>query len=517
MKNGVYLAKDGLPPAAYLARLPFRRSATSSIVLHTIPDWDSRRPTLVAFRMDIQLEQLWVFSEQYRVPGSNVTIDNAMISFTGRSIHITKIPIKPFSQVYKFFCMPYKDYGWEFHPSSNTFGGGSVDVESCLVKHTDTGMIVHHVVSSLHHRYRKLTFNLILHIFLRTHPLLAELCQMGMGTCGKWRKQFWEFLLELKVGKNVKLPYHVQSGAVNNEITTFPRMVSSPITIMSTIHPLHSEDSLVLRMRKHPGNKCTNASGVNSTFLPGQWQIELNTPVIVDAFNQERLGVYVVNQYRTYFHTQLMFRYNWYPILYWILETAIVNSLIIYRDLQAYKEHTVEYFVFWLCIVCDLLQAGSPPIIKSSSYIPASQKLTWPAPVIQSALPSLPTMLSTKHTPLPLCRKIAGMHSPLWLESRVDCFLCRWRRCQGGSGDGIKTSTKCEKCSEHQQDVNRSGSHIQTSQTLSSTTPVLLDSSRCSQVPLELSKRLSDSTRISSGAPESTGSYGGAFRILLVG
>jgi len=52
----------------------------------------------------------------------------------------------------------------------------------------------------------------------------------------------------------------------------------------------------------------------------------------------------------------------------------------------------------------------------------------------------------------------------------------------------------------HQQNVNRSGSHIQPSQTLWSTAPVLLSASRCSEAPLELSNLLSDSTRALSGA-----------------
>jgi len=58
--------------------------------------------------------------------------------------------------------------------------------------------------------------------------------------------------------------------------------------LMSTIHPLSGEDSLVLRMRKHLGNKSTNASGANSTFLPGECQKELDIPVIVDAYNKQR-------------------------------------------------------------------------------------------------------------------------------------------------------------------------------------------------------------------------------------
>jgi len=65
----------------------------------------------------------------------------------------------------------------------------------------------------------------------------------------------------------------------------------------------------------------------------------------------------------------------------------------------------------------------------------------------------------------------------------------------------------------HQQNVNRSGSHTPSSQTLRATSPVLLSTSRCSQTPLEVSKVLSDSARAFSGAPESTCSYGGAFRM----
>jgi len=204
----------------------------------------------------------------------------------------------------------------------------------------------------------------------------------------------------------------------------------------------------VLRMRKHPGNKSTNASGANSTFLPGEHQKELDIPVIVDAYNKHKVGADVADRYRIYSDTQLISRCNLYPLFYCILETALINSLIIYRDLPVNKELTLEHFGFHPSIVNDLLQAGSPSTMKSSSHILASEKISRLAPITQSALPPLPTMLVTKHTPLPLCRKVPEMHSPLWMQSRVDCFLCRWRRSQGGSGEGMKTNIKCENCNE---------------------------------------------------------------------
>jgi len=98
--------------------------------------------------------------------------------------------------------------------------------------------------------------------------------------------------------------------------------------------------------------------------------------------------------------------------------------------------------------VHDLLQAGSPSTMKSSSRILASQKVTLLASAAQSALPLLPTRLVTKHTPLPLCPKVPRMHSLHCLESRVHTILHKWRSSQGGSGEGMETNIKCEDGNE---------------------------------------------------------------------
>jgi hypothetical protein len=317
IKDGVYHPKDGFPPAAYLGKTHFQEICcfchvspynSPTATSEGLPDWHSK--------VDILLDKLGFFSQQYCVPGSNVTTDDAMILFTGRSIHITKMPNKPISQEYKFFSMTGKGYVWEFHPSSNVVGGNPVDVESHLLQLTDTGKMVHHLTRCLHQRHRKLFFNVYIDDFFTTQPLLAELCLMGIGACGSGRQQFQGFPKELKVEKNAKLLYHIRSGAVNDGVATLLWMDSLPVAMMSTIHPLSGEDSLVLRLRKHPRNKSTNASGANSTILPGEHQKELDIPVIFDPYNQYKVGVNVADQYQTYFDTQIISRCNWYPLCY---------------------------------------------------------------------------------------------------------------------------------------------------------------------------------------------------------
>jgi hypothetical protein len=98
--------------------------------------------------------------------------------------------------------------------------------------------------------------------------------------------------------------------------------------------------------------------------------------------------------------------------------------------------------------VSDLVQAGSSSTMKSCCCIPASQKITWLSPTIQSVLPPLPTMLLSKDTYCPLGWKVPAMHSPHWMQSWVDGFFCRRRRSQSASRGDMETSIKCEDCNE---------------------------------------------------------------------
>jgi len=120
---------------------------------------------------------------------------------------------------------------------------------------------------------------------------------MGIGSCGTCRYQFRGFPKELKVVKNANLPYHFRSVAGNNLVATLLWTESLPVTIMSTIHSLSGEDSLVQRMRKVPDNHSTNASGANSTFLSEECQKELDIPVIVATYNQHKVGVDKADRY----------------------------------------------------------------------------------------------------------------------------------------------------------------------------------------------------------------------------
>ena len=54
-------------------------------------------------------------------------------------------------------------------------------------------------------------------------------------------------------------------------------------------------------------------------------------PKVIDQYNFFMGGVDIADQRRSYYHTQLRSCRNWYPLFFWLLETAIINLFILYR------------------------------------------------------------------------------------------------------------------------------------------------------------------------------------------
>jgi hypothetical protein len=58
----------------------------------------------------------------------------------------------------------------------------------------------------------------------------------------------------------------------------------------------------------------------------GEYRKELDIPLFIDDYNYNMGGVDIANQNREVYETQRRVRRNWWPLFYWILDTAIVNA-----------------------------------------------------------------------------------------------------------------------------------------------------------------------------------------------
>jgi len=77
MKDGVYLPKNGLPPAAYFGKTCFQKIyCVVHVSVYTSQAETPEDLPCLHSQVDMLLEQLWVFLQQYCIPGSNVNVYN---------------------------------------------------------------------------------------------------------------------------------------------------------------------------------------------------------------------------------------------------------------------------------------------------------------------------------------------------------------------------------------------------------------------------------------------------------
>ena len=80
-----------------------------------------------------------------------------------------------------------------------------------------------------------------------------------------------------------------------------------------------------MRNRRRPAKTSTNAATIRKRFS-NEPRKELPIPVFIDDYNFNIGGVNIANQNRQPYDTQRRCRRVWKPLLYWILDQAIVNA-----------------------------------------------------------------------------------------------------------------------------------------------------------------------------------------------
>ena len=129
--DDLLLPKDGLPTVHFMSQTRFEQIKR---YLHISPASSSSKsitPTQPWYhKVEPLLTQMKKAAQAYWLPSSNTTFDEAMILFTGRSVHITKMPNKPIGLGYKVFCLADHGYIYDFHLSSNARGLDSISEEA---------------------------------------------------------------------------------------------------------------------------------------------------------------------------------------------------------------------------------------------------------------------------------------------------------------------------------------------------------------------------------------------------
>jgi hypothetical protein len=446
-----YWKHDGLYPTHhicdYMSLTRFEQIRRYFHVAHPDAPKEVNGRRLWYAKVDPILNQLRNASQTYRNLSSNVSIDECMIRCTGHSSDTYKMPSKPIDQGFKFHCLADAGYLYDFHPTSNQAGPDPISPSS-FSKVDDMSNTSKIVLSLLQKNCAIMgsdqAFNVYMNNFYVNLPLFASLRKrLGVGACGTARNTTKDFPPELAVPKNAKLDYHYHTAVVKDNVAVVIWMDNAVVCMMTTIHQVKGRAAEVPAMRKKPGNKSTNASGVKKSQLwkPGEWVVLTAIPACIYDYNQHMGGVDVADQLRCYYETHLTSRRTWYPLFFWALDTGIINAFLIYKDCpQANKSITHKEFrmqVAWEFIMGwrglrskRALVAGADTTNKRQKYVTARSK-----------------------RPLP----VSGEHShlPVHMEARRDCVECKWWkkeevRINGSVAErtNSKTYWKCLSCEQ---------------------------------------------------------------------
>src|SRR5947199_3122853 len=114
------------------------------------------------------------------------------------------------------------------------------------------------------------------------------------------------------------------------------------------------------------------------------------------------VAIDIVDQYRSYYTTQIVARRNWLPIFFWILDTALLNSFIIYQEffnskaedscLFSHKEFNIKVAWNWI------LQGQNNGPNKPSTTTPDTEKQNYIKDRI--SLPSVKSCLEIRYLPI---------------------------------------------------------------------------------------------------------------------
>ena len=113
---------------------------------------------------------------------------------------------------------------------------------------------------------------------------------------------------------------------------------------------LYRPESLV---RRRPRETSTNATKVRAVFGTASKKA-LPIPCIIDDYNHHMGGVDIADQLRGYYAVQLPVRRTWMPLFFWLLDTSIVNSYLIFKK----NGNVINHKNFRIHLVWELINAG---------------------------------------------------------------------------------------------------------------------------------------------------------------
>ncbi|CAG8819563.1 8437_t:CDS:1, partial [Cetraspora pellucida] len=346
------------------------------------------------------------------LPKSQVSIDEMVIRFRGRSEHTVRIKNKPTPEGYKIISLCDSGYTYYFIFTSCIESNSEINSIPNINK---IGWLVYHLISQLP---KDKTFDIYMDNYFTSINLFSYMQQNGYDGCGTIRCNTLKFPIFLKIKKSQKIEWDTLSKAVVDDVLVVFWMDNGPVTMLTTIHKILGEGCRVERERRRPRTTSTNANKVRSVFGNASKKI-LPIPTIIDDYNYHMGGVDVTDQLRGYYGTQVPVRRTWMPLFFWLLDTSIVNTFLISKALNLIIVHKD----LRINLVWSLIEES----LDMSQKLHTRNKKAKIQSELHNQNSKKQPFYVTKKFELPIDRLLPQSHYPIYREERGSCVWCRFQ------------------------------------------------------------------------------------------
>ena len=349
------------------------------------PPEDKKDKETVFDKVDWLSEHLRAKMKLYWEPGTDLSVDETIQQFMGRSEHLVNIPTKPTPEGFKIWALANQGYilDWMWHTKGKNKYDGPVDLDRIWVDEEGFSKTQAVVLDLVKQQGIKDDFSHIVWMdnLFTSARLLSALKEEGFGAAGTVRttkttreeeeekhgteqqrknlaidenKGLDEKLSDLKNVYNKQLQWGELYGSLSEDknVLEFAWKDQNVVLFMSTVHDGKKK---VKRQRRRPGKTSTNAATSRAVFGSEAVKV-LFIPEFIDAYNHFMGGVDQADQLRSYYLTQRTHRKTWKPLWHFLLDTAIINAYKIgYRNPErpfgsSYNHSTHRKFRQKLCV-----------------------------------------------------------------------------------------------------------------------------------------------------------------------
>ncbi|KZL82807.1 hypothetical protein CI238_13145 [Colletotrichum incanum] len=274
--------------------------------------------------------------DSFYTTGSDLTVNEAMVRFTGRSLETTTIPTKPIPTGYKIWILAQSGYciRWLWHVHRK---GPYALVPQAQPAQPAAGKLAlltptQQVVTTLISLLLAATYHVFLDNLFASIRLFRTLRNQQVGASGTCRKDSGidEILVAEKETEGRGIPWGEVHciPTLNGEVNQFTWKDNALVLFLSTVFQNGQE---VIRSRRRPaGDSAAKRAARQQVFGPDVRK-DLPVPKAIDEYNHKMNGVDVSDQIRSYYQYNHPIRRGGWQSIAWnfLLEVVVVNSFLL--------------------------------------------------------------------------------------------------------------------------------------------------------------------------------------------